>query len=337
LQLQILFQRVLRRAGIGVDESFFELGGDSLQALELIVQIEKATGKRLPLEALFQTPSVERLATELQRNTKGDEWSAMVPLQKSGHRPPLFLVHTTPGDILGYGNLVHHLGSDQPCYGFQALGFKDGALPHDSIEAMAAYYIELLRKFQAAGPYYLGGWCFGGIVAFEMAQQLRAAGQEIAGLLLMETVSVTPGPGNLAYHLQRFKCLASMSPDRWRRYLIAKAKYRRQVEMDNRMRFKQAGENVDPGQRRWLARLEQVYNANLIALEKYRSKPYDGKVTLFNAIERDAGVIPDPYYGWVGIASDIEVHEVAGDHDTMLAEPNATSLASAVRKVLSKK
>jgi thioesterase domain-containing protein/acyl carrier protein len=335
LQLQLLFQRVLRQNHVNVDESFFELGGDSLQALELIVQIEKATGRRLPLETLFQTPTVQRLAVEIERDASGEKWSCLVTLQKSGARPPLFLVHTTPGDVLGYGNLIHHLGADQPCYGFQALGLKDGGEPHPTIEAMAAHYVELLRKFQPTGPYYLGGWCFGGIVAVEMAQQLRRAGQEVAPLLLLETISVPPGPGNVKYHAARLKCLFSMSPERWRQYLRAKAKYKRQVELDNRMRFRQAGENVDPEQRRWLDRLERVYNANLAALEAYRSTPYEGKIILFNAVDRDPGILPDPNYGWTGLASEIEIHDVAGDHDTMLAEPNVSSLATAIRKVLS--
>jgi amino acid adenylation domain-containing protein len=335
LQLQILFQRVLRRNGVNVDESFFELGGDSLQALELIVQIEKATGRRLPLETLFQTPTVQRLALEIQRVGKDDDWSCLVTLQKAGTRPPLFLVHTTPGDVLGYGNLIHHLGDDQPCYGFQALGLKDGGEPHTTIEAMAAHYVELLRKFQPNGPYYLGGWCFGGIVAVEMAQQLRKAGQEVAPLLLMETISVPPGAGNVKYHAARLKCLFSMSPERWRQYLRAKAKYKRQVDLDNRMRFRQAGENVDAEQRKWLERLERVYNANLTALDAYRSEPYHGKIILFNAVEKDPGILPDPNYGWSGLADDIEIHEVAGNHDTMLAEPNVSSLANAMRKALS--
>jgi thioesterase domain-containing protein len=126
-----------------------------------------------------------------------------------------------------------------------------------------------------------------------------------------------------------------MSPERWRQYLRSKAKYKRQVELDNRMRFRQAGENVDPQQRRWLERLEQVYNANLAALDTYRSAPYPGKIILFNALERDPGILPDPNYGWTGLANDIEIHEVAGNHDTMLAEPNVSSLATAIRKVLS--
>src|SRR5690606_14133210 len=106
LQIQLTFERVLRRAPIPVDASFFELGGDSLQALELLVEIERATGKSLPLGTLYQSSTVEALAREVTCRSEGEEWSSLVPLQSSGSRPPLFLLHTTPGDILAYGNLV---------------------------------------------------------------------------------------------------------------------------------------------------------------------------------------------------------------------------------------
>jgi amino acid adenylation domain-containing protein len=335
LQLQIIFQRVLRRVGVAVDESFFDLGGDSLQALDLIMQIEKATCRRLPMETLFHTPTVRGIATSMQSASR--EWSCLAPLQKGASaRPAVYFIHTTPGDVLGYGNLIHHLGSDQPCYGFQALGLKDGAQPHDSIEGMAAHYIELLRAFQPRGPYILGGWCFGGIVAVEMAQQLKTAGAEVAPLLLLETINVSPGLSHPAYYFQRFKRLFTMTPQRWREYLTAKARYRKQVEMDNRMRFKQAGDDVTEAQRRWLDRLELVYNANLSALDRYRSRYYAGKVILFNAVEQDAGILPDPNYGWAGMADEIEIHPAAGNHDTMLTEPNVATLAANLQNTLAK-
>ncbi|MGZ8900924.1 MAG: non-ribosomal peptide synthetase, partial [Limisphaerales bacterium] len=136
LQLQVLFERVLKTAPIGVDASFFELGGDSLQALELLVEIEKGTGKQLPLGTLYQSSTVETLAKEIQSRAADLPWTSLVPLQTSGKRPPLFLLHTTPGDILGYGNLVYRLGPDQPCYGFQSLGLKAPELTHHSMEEM---------------------------------------------------------------------------------------------------------------------------------------------------------------------------------------------------------
>src|SRR5436190_10436356 len=104
LRLQLLFERVLKRAPIGVDSSFFELGGDSLQALELLVQIEKETARQLPLATLYQAPTVEAVARELRWHSVPEQWSSLVPLQARGSQAPLYLLHTTPGDILGYGN-----------------------------------------------------------------------------------------------------------------------------------------------------------------------------------------------------------------------------------------
>jgi amino acid adenylation domain-containing protein len=154
LQLQLIFQRVLRRVGVPVNASFFELGGDSLQALELILQIEKDTGKRLPLETLFHAATVEALAHEIQEDSAA-EWSTLLPLQRSGVLPPLYLVHTTPGDVLGYGNLIHHLGTAQPCFGFQAFGLKEPELAHTRIEEMAASSSPTVLTISAAGA--LGG------------------------------------------------------------------------------------------------------------------------------------------------------------------------------------
>ncbi|MEW6160648.1 MAG: amino acid adenylation domain-containing protein, partial [Verrucomicrobiota bacterium] len=164
LQLQLVFERILNRRPIGIDVSFFELGGDSLQALELIVELERATGRNLPLGTLYQASTIETLAQVLKEQSTASDWSALVPLQPAGSRPPFFLIHTTPGDVLGYGNLIYHLGTDQPCYGFQSRGLLRSELCHQRIEQMADDYVQRLREFQPEGPYYLGGWCYGGIV-----------------------------------------------------------------------------------------------------------------------------------------------------------------------------
>ena len=335
LQLQLLFERVLKTAPIGVDASFFELGGDSLQALELLVEIEKATGKQLPLGTLYQSSTVETLAREIQSRAADHPWSSLVSLQTTGKRPPLFLMHTTPGDILGYGNLVYRLAPDQPCYGFQSLGLKDAYLSHTSVTEMARYYVDLLREFQPHGPYYLGGWCYGGIVAVEMARLLQAQAEKVALLALLETVAMPARWTNLRYYLHRLRCFARMSPDRWVNYFRSKARYTRESRIANKMRFRQAdsspdGEIRDPR----LQKLEHVYNTNLAALKDYRTEPFNGRVTLFNASEKDTALIPDPQYGWVGLAREIEVHEVPGNHDTMLTEPNVTALAQRLNECL---
>jgi amino acid adenylation domain-containing protein len=333
LQLQLLFERVLGRRPIGVDVSFFELGGDSLQALELVVDLERISGKELPLDVLYQNASVQALARLVQEQSPIREWSSLVPLQTGGRRAPLFLVHTTPGDVLGYGNFIYHLDRDLPCYGFQSLGLSRPELSQTRIEEMARYYIELMRAMRPNGPYSLGGWCYGGLVAFEMARQLQAKGQAVAFLGLLETVAPPPSLRISRYYLHRFRCFLRMSPRHWLSYLRSKLRYYQDVKLANRMRFRRLEHN-DPEKRvtlaehnRRLARLEHVYATNLQALKRYRPKPYPGKVTLFNAEQIDQGVLPDPQYAWTGLAGAIEVHAVPGDHDTMLTEPNVAALA----------
>jgi thioesterase domain-containing protein len=212
---------------------------------------------------------------------------------------------------------------------------KDPELSHHSVEEMARYYAGLLRDFQPHGPYYLGGWCYGGIVAVEMARILEKEGEKIALLALLETVAMPAHWTNIRYHLHRMRCFARMSPERWLTYFRSKARYTRESRIANKMRFRQAdsspeGEIRDPR----LVKLEQVYNRNLTALNDYRTEPFKGRVTLFNAAERDSALIPDPQYGWVGLAREIEVHEVPGNHDTMLTEPNVTALAQRLNECL---
>jgi thioesterase domain-containing protein len=200
---------------------------------------------------------------------------------------------------------------------------------------MARYYVDLLRRFQPHGPYYLGGWCYGGIVAVEMARLLKAQGEEIRLLALLETVALTPGVSNLRYYLHRLRCLTRMSPARWLIYMREKWKYHRTARLANRMRFRHV-DCQSQSERDRLLQLEHVYNTNLTALDKYRTRYYDGAVTLFNAAEGDQALIPDRKYGWVGLAKEILVHEVPGNHDTMLAEPNVTVLARILAECLAR-
>ncbi|MDB6038273.1 MAG: hypothetical protein JWM99_2114 [Verrucomicrobiales bacterium] len=332
LQIQLAFERVLKRVPIAINASFFELGGDSLQALELIVEIERATGRSLPLGALYQSSTVEGLAEELQKQNGISSASCLVPLQTRGNRPPFFLIHTTPGDILGYGNMVYHLGVTQPCYGFQSLGMIDPGRGHTSIESMAGHYLAQLREFQPKGPYYLGGWCYGGVIAVEMARHLLEAGEQVGLLALFETVAMPPDVWNFRYYAHRLQCSLRMSPAQWAVYCREKIKYLRDTKMANRMRFRdvqssEVEEPVSAQTKERLVRLENVYNTNLTALKRFRSSYYPGTVTLFNAAEKDPALIPDSQYGWVGLADAIEIHTVPGGHDSMLGEPHVSVLA----------
>ena len=166
---------------IGVRDNFFELGGHSLLAVRLFVEIEKTIGRRLPLATIFQAPTIEQLAGILRQ----EEWSesqfslwstypsSVVPFQPNGSKPPLFWFNWGPWDF----RLPRYLGSDQPVYGLQHQSQDGHRALYTSIEEMAAHYIKEMRTVQAKGPYFLGGLCIGGMVAFEMAQQLQKQGR----------------------------------------------------------------------------------------------------------------------------------------------------------------
>ncbi len=186
-QLHVIWERVLGRSGIGVTENFFDLGGHSLLAMRLFAQIERVLGLQLPVSALFTAPDIEQFAKRLEHEGFRSAWSSLVTIQGEGTQRPLFMVPGIGGNVLCYGDLARQLGPDQPFYGLQARGLDEREQPFKRIEPMAAHYLSEVRKFQPSGPYRIGGSCFGGVVAYEMAQQLRAAGEEVELLFLLES------------------------------------------------------------------------------------------------------------------------------------------------------
>ena len=145
-------------------------------------------GKRLPLATLLQAPTVDELASVLRKDDCKASWSSLVPIRPGGSKPPLFLMHSHGGNVLEYYGLANHLEGDQPVYALQARGL-DGKIPtQQTIEGMAATYLEELKNLQPKGPYFLGGFCFGGLLALEAAQQLGAAGEEVALVVLIQTI-----------------------------------------------------------------------------------------------------------------------------------------------------
>jgi amino acid adenylation domain-containing protein len=182
-----IWEKALSARPIGVTDNFFELGGHSLLALRTFSEIERIFGKRLPLATLFQAPTIEGLAAILRDRSWKPAWSPLVAIQPRGSRPPFFGVHGGYGEVMFYSRLARCLAEDQPFYGLQAEGLDGCEIRHTSMEAIADYYIGEIRRVQAHGPYFLGGYCIGGIVALEMAQQLRAAGEEVALLVLFDS------------------------------------------------------------------------------------------------------------------------------------------------------
>lgn len=210
--LAALWQEVLGIPKVGVQDSFFELGGTSLQAAQLFTRIAEEFGQNLPLSTLFEAQTVEAISRLLTAETSAATWSSLVKIQGQGSRPPLFCVHGAGGNILMYQELVPYLGNDQPLYGLQAVGL-DGGAPITRLQEMASVYVQEMLQVQPTGPYYLLGLSVGGMIALEIARLLKSQGHEVALLSMVD--SLGPGYPKLLPLLPR---LLSLTP-----YLITKA------------------------------------------------------------------------------------------------------------------
>ncbi len=183
-QLAAIWERELEISPIGVTDDFFELGVTSIVAATLFAAIEHELGNHLPLGAIFRAPTIEKLAAMLEAGAGESRWTSLIPIQPEGTQPPIFCVHGGAGTILHLAALARRLGGDQPFYGLQSRGLYGGATPLKSVEEMAAHYLSEMREVHRGGPWRLAGYCFGTIVAFELAQRLLAAGEEVQLLVM---------------------------------------------------------------------------------------------------------------------------------------------------------
>ncbi len=182
-----LWESLFQQSNIRRTDNFFSLGGHSLLAARLMSEIDRRFGCKLPISAVFHAPTVELLSQRLTEEQCAPAWSSLVPLQPSGTKPPLFFTHGWGGDVFGLQRLALLLPPDQPSYGLQAVGLDGKASRHTSVEQMAAHYIKEIRSFQPHGPYYLAGYSMGGLIAYELGQQLTKLGEQVAFLALLDT------------------------------------------------------------------------------------------------------------------------------------------------------
>jgi aspartate racemase len=304
-----IWQSVLGRKGIGIHDNFFEVGGYSMLAARLMHRVGRTVGRNLPLALLFQAPTIEKLAAALQRDGWSRHWSSLVAIQPSGSRPPLFCVHGVGGNVLNLQPLSRRLGPDYPLYGLQAQGL-DGERPClTSLEEMAALYIKEIRAVQPEGPYFLGGYSLGGVIAYEMAQQLSAGGEEVALVALLDSYpgNVKPGTHPLLDLLRHPQLLFIDLP-------FKAAEIARRTVKEGR---------VNPA-------LKRVTQQNFANADRYVLRPYAGTVALFRAAEKFWRG-SDPYMRWAALAARLEIHEVPGDHRGILYEPRVAHLAEHLR------
>lgn len=347
LQLTKIWEQLLDIEPISARDNFFELGGDSLLALRLFTQIEQTFGKNLSLATLLQAPTVEQLASVLDRETESAAWISLVPIQPDGDKPPLFCVHGNGANVLAFQHLVRHLGSEQPFYGLQARGVDGKQEPLWRIEDMAAAYIKEVRTLQPQGPYFLGGFSSGGLVAFEMARQLQQQGEKVAFLGLLDTFvpsSFKPVPfrQRLSRHWRNLFRFGPKHPLK-----MIKKSYLRAYSRTSCKFYQSLGLAWFD----WPPQVKRRYVTICIrrAVKTYVPQVYSGKVTLFRANEPPMGWYyygrdfptpddwydRDPQHGWGDLAAGgLEIYDVAGNHGSMLKEIHVGSLTEKLRACL---
>jgi amino acid adenylation domain-containing protein len=323
--LREIWSRALS-APVSLTDDFFEdLGGDSLVAAELVSEVERATGQAMPLSLLLELNTVTRMAGYLR--VSGNASRIVIPLNQRGARPPLFCVSGKGGSVIVFRQLAARLGNEQPFYGLTHHGIERESFPRD-VGVMAALYVDAIRATQPAGPYFLAGYSAGGYVAYEVARQLKRAGDEVAFLGLIDVAAT--------------RRLAPL----WKRYLKFFSVLRRNPRT-NTPRFLRALGRRAVAITRWLLRRPAATatpprptleaNEAFDALHARRSlQPYSGPVTLFVARHGFGTDNALPDLGWRALCGDrLDIVEVEGEHHTVLND-EVESLAEAFRRSLEK-
>ncbi|WP_052517558.1 amino acid adenylation domain-containing protein [Archangium violaceum] len=341
-QLANVWEEVLGVTSVGVTDSFFELGGQSLLAVRLVARLRERLGHTVPLAALFEGPTIEELAARLRAGTLASVQGNRVTLQPEGMGTPVFWVHPVGGNVLCYAELARHLGTGRPFHALQATGLDGSEAPLTTVEDMARRYVEQVRAIQPEGPYLLGGWSLGGTVAYEMARELRRQGQEVALLVLLDSFAPsgqprpTPEPDSatllagFAADLARStgrepslgpESLTGLSPEDQLRTLWTHV---RETGL------------LPPGTgQEELRVLLEVARANLRAVAGYDPEPYEGRMLLLRARDARRGAGVDASHGWGRLAaSGLTVEDVPGDHHGVLRAPHVHELAERLTRWL---
>ncbi|HEX7241404.1 MAG TPA: alpha/beta fold hydrolase, partial [Longimicrobiaceae bacterium] len=339
LRLAQAWEELLDVRPVGVRDDFFALGGHSLLALRLLAAVERLTGRRVPLATLLVGPTVEGLARAVRAEAALPAAGSLVPIQPAGCEPPIFFVHAAGGNVVSYAALARHLGVDQPFYALQSRGVEAEERPHLRVEDMAADYLVQLRAVQGRGPYRLGGWSMGGLVAFEMARLLDAAGEEVELVALLDSrihrEASSPVDPDSHGALAGFLLHLGLTGEQ-----IARAAEGAGT-LGPRERLQRAWEaaraaDVVPGDLEFarFERLWSVFRANVGAAAAYRPQPCAADLLLVLAEERAAPAAGE-VARWEELTSgSVRSAITPGDHFSLVREPQVREVAALIADAL---
>jgi len=325
---------------VGIYDNFFELGGHSLIAVKVMTKIERLTGKRLPLASLFEKPTIERQTRLLDLDGRSVTWDSLVPIKPQGTKMPLYIVHGAGLNVLLFNAVAAGLSPDQPVFGLQAKGLNGIDEPFTTIEDMAAYYIEAIVQQNPDGPYALSGFSFGGIIAWEMARQLKACGKKVNFLALFDTNAYqtsfyTPFFVKLrkqaAYYLNNIVHTLKFTAG-FKATITEKAKLLKRKLLRRYWAF---GFEKNKNHAGFFGYAHKIDQCNIDALQRYQLKPLDIAVDVFKAQTRTYYVADRQFLGWKPFALDgVNIHNIPGEHNTIFKAPNDQPFAEALQNCL---
>jgi len=335
--LQSWWETLLNIEHVNLDDDFFELGGHSLIGVALFSKIKSTYGLDLGLSTLFEARTVRQLAQLIRKDTKQTQvkpapWSPVVPIQPKGKLSPLYVISGVGGNVVKFHRLAFHLGQDQPVFGLLPRGIDGKGSYRTRIEDIAADYVEAIQATQPEGPYHLVGYSFGGIVAFEVAQQILIRGGRVGLLGLFDTIegqygekideSLRPGQ-RLDVFNEHLKTIFSRGgAGYFKKLLSAKS-----LQIKHRL--------LDEPGHPLSATIGSMEESNYYAATNYRPKMYSGSLTLFRSTERSVSDGTDEMLGWGSLAAGgVQVHHVPSNHFNMLREPAVKVLAEKLRSTL---
>ena len=305
LHLILIWENAFGIKNIGINDDFFELGGHSLLAAHIFAEINKYLGKNLPLSALFQTTTISGIADMIRGKNWKPLWSSIVPLRLTGNKSPIFLIHGAEGNILLYKNLIKYLDTDRPVHGLQSQGL-DGRSPLlNDVKEMAQKYIMEIKGIQPEGPYFLGGYCLGGVIAYEIAQQLTRSGDIVELVAMIETYNIQNDPPsfalrtfhsfqNLVFQLLNLRLSLKDSKLQYfnEKFNVELNRFKVKLKIQHSRILSLFNKNHNTDYQHLL-----INKINDIAQNKYNTEAYTGEVILFKPKKYFMGYT-DYQYGW---------------------------------------
>jgi len=331
-RLAEIWSRALRVSPVEPDNNFFDLGGDSLTAVGLFLEIERETGISLPITTIYDAPTISALADVIANGSAAPEFSPLVLLKPGNDGAPLFIVHGIGGTVMELAALGRAIRIVAPVYALQARGLDGRQPPLESIDDMAALYLDRVRELQPEGPYRLSGYSFGGLVALEMARRLMREKQALVPPILIDAYAhpgTWPPVSRLKMNVRRTLHLS-------RQYAHAPLRVSIPLvlaQLGNVVRHRDPRTRL----RDWLldqkpdlpAPLLRVREAGSIALARYAPRYYSGKIVFLKASRPDPEFPDDPERIWHHLVQEMELQIVPGRHRTMVTD-HVASLAESL-------